>query len=109
MIYTGKKDNLRTYFSPRFAYGRTQTDSDPSSPSSSSESRANSYQFAGSFGAQYSLSRRFSVYGEAGLAYSSNDSTFTSSASLFGVATTGKITGHTFGTRAGVGVVVYFD
>lgn len=107
LIYTGKKDNLRTYFSPRFAYGRSSTDSDSSSSTSSSETTANSYTFSGSFGAQYSLSRRFSVYGEAGLLYSRNDATFKSSALLSGV-TTGTTTSHGFGTRGAVGVVVYF-
>lgn len=107
LIYTGKTDKLRTYFSPRFAYARTQTNSDAGTPTSSSGTTANSYTFAGSFGAQYSLSRRFSVYGEAGLAYSRSDSTFKSTASLSGVAT-GTTTSHGFGTRAAVGVVVYF-
>lgn len=111
LFYTSKKDNLRTYFSPRFAYGRTQTNSDPTrvfgAASLSSETRSNSYQYAGSFGAQYSLSRRFSVYAEAGLAYSHGDSTFRSTASFSGVAT-GKTTITSFGTRTAVGVVFYF-
>lgn len=53
-----------------------------------------------SYGAQYLPTERFSVFGEAGLGvtYSISESS----------ATTLTITGHTWGTRAGVGVVVYF-
>jgi hypothetical protein len=51
------------------------------------------------FGAQYSPNRRFSVFGEVGLAYASTE------------AETGfsETEAHTFGARAGVGVTLYFN
>ena len=110
LFYSGAKDNLRMYFSPRFAYSRTKTESASSSVSSqgisTSETRNNSYQYSGSIGVQYSPGRRFSVYGEAGLAYTRGNSRFETSPSLLGTVT-GETTSNTFGTRAGVGVVVY--
>lgn len=109
LIYTGKvRDNVRTYFTPRFAYTRTNVDSEPSAPSLSSGSHANSYQYSGSFGVQYSPTRRFGVYGEAGVQYGRTTSTFTATTQP-GFSSSGKTTGYTFGTRAGVGAILYFD
>ena len=90
LLYFNRKDNVSTYFSPRFAYARTTTAFEgqsgiilpgiSSTPSLEIRSESSSYSFAGSFGAQYSPNRRFSVFGELGLNYSSG--TIESSASL---------------------------
>jgi opacity protein-like surface antigen len=106
LFYVGKlRENVRTYVSPRFAYSRTHTGSEPREVVLNSGTNGNSYQYAGSFGVQYAPSSGFSVYGEAGIAYVRSDSTFTSTV-ISGVVT-GKSTNSTFGTCAGVGVVLY--
>ncbi|CAN5884069.1 hypothetical protein BH18ACI5_BH18ACI5_23700 [soil metagenome] len=58
--------------------------------------------FSGSFGVQYWFGSRFSIFGEAGLAYSSGS---VESGSSF---STSKADSHSFGTRSSVGAVFYF-
>jgi hypothetical protein len=99
LFYTPVRDNLRTYVSPRLSYSRTRGDSDIT------RSTSTSYSFAGSFGAQYSLGRRFGVFGEVGFAYGrSEGSTATE------LLTQTRVTSHSdsIGTRSGAGVVLYF-
>ena len=55
---------------------------------------------AGSFGAQYAMGSKFSVFGEVGLGYSRSISPTSSIYS--------KTTSTTWSTRTGVGVIVYF-
>src|SRR5262245_15712789 len=100
LCYSSLTDNLRTYVAPRFSYNRTSGDS------SNTDSTTDIYTFAGMFGAQYSLGRRFAAFGEVGLSYARQNGTFTTS---IGPVTT-HITNHAnaFGTRTGVGVVLYF-
>src|SRR5262249_41623582 len=64
IFYTGRWDALRTYLSPRLAYGHTS----PFTSATISSGTSN-YQIAGAFGAQYALHRRFGVYGEVGLTF----------------------------------------
>ncbi len=108
LFYLRKWEGLSTYVSPRFSYGRTSTTvttsvtlslppgfTGGSISNSPSENTSSIYSVSGSFGAQYSLSRKFGVFGEAGLGYTDQRSSSSSKA-------------HTFGTRAGVGVLFYF-
>ena len=105
LFYTGtRRDNVRAYLSPRFGYARTS--SDVTGPFTSPTQRQNSYQYSGSFGVQYMPTKRFSVYGEAGVLYQTSEATFATTTA--GVSTEGKSTTDTFGTRAGVGIVWYF-
>lgn len=109
LFYTSTHDKLRTYVSPRFAYART-TSTNSGSSVSTSDSTSNTYQFFGSFGAQYTPTRRFSIYGEVGVGYSTADSTFTSTLLVVTPnvsASTGTSTSHSFGTRTAVGVIFY--
>lgn len=102
LFYAGKVgDKVRTYFSPRCGYSRTNVESD-SSTSLTFGSRVNSYDYSGSFGVQYSATSRFSVYGEAGVTYGRSDST--ADAPAFG-----RTTGSSLASRAGVGIVLYFN
>ena len=71
-----------------------------------STSHSNTYQYSGSFGLQYMPVRRFGVYGEAGVQYSRSDSVFTAGSPS---TSSGKSTGSSVGTRAGIGLVWYFD
>jgi hypothetical protein len=100
LFYSSLTENLRTYVAPRFSYGRT------SGESSNTESTTDIYTFAGMFGAQYSLSRRFAAFGEVGVSYARQSGTSTTTIG----ALTNRITskGNAFGTRTGVGVILYF-
>lgn len=107
-FYVGKiADNVRTYVTPRFAYNRTSTENATNTTSAvASKSHANNYQYAGAFGVQHTPTRRFSVFGEAGVQYTRGDSEFTATGPF--VASSGRSTNSNFGTRAGVGLVLYF-
>jgi hypothetical protein len=63
LFYLNHVDKLSTYFVPRFMYQRSST----SGGLSGFELITNTYDVSGSFGAQYALHRRFSVFGEVGL------------------------------------------
>jgi hypothetical protein len=96
LFYLAKSDNLSTYVSPRVGYTRSGVDTDNSTDSTSS-----GYSIAGMFGAEYSLGRRFSVFGEVGVGFSWQKS---GSSSI----TTFDIRSHSVGTRTGAGVILYF-
>lgn len=111
LFYLSRHDALRTYVSPRWAYTRTSSTSSTSpsslsSPSPGVSSSTGSGNFvSGSFGAQYALARRFSLFGEIGLGFSR---TVTSPAfGSLAVTTTDSIS-RTFSTRSGAGVILYF-
>jgi hypothetical protein len=119
LIYVGRWDALRSYVSPRFSYSRTS--SSGTSTGSSSESTTQSYLTSGSFGAQYSLGRRFGAFGEIGIAYTATTTTFSTTLlqtiSLVGLPGTPVTTsvsarsdshGKTWGTRSGAGVIFFF-
>ncbi len=100
LFYSSISDNLRTYVAPRFSYGRTSGDTN------NTDSTTDSYMYGGTFGAQYSLSRRFAAFGEVGVNYSHQSSTV--------ISTIGPVTntitshGNAFGIRTAVGVILYF-
>ena len=93
LVYLSHVDALRTYVSPRFAWSHNSSDN------SVSNFASDTYSVSGSFGAQYRLSDRFGVYGEIGIQYShsASDTIIISSA-----------TTHSWGTRSGVGAILYF-
>lgn len=103
LFYLKRSDNLATYFTPRYSFVHSSTERrfEPELPviDPETESSSNSHTFSGSFGAQYFLGSRFSIFGEVGLSYlhSSSDSDFGSDP-----------TASAFGTRSQVGVVLYF-
>jgi hypothetical protein len=100
LFYVRKWDSLRAYVSPRFGYQRSSFtfSGSPSSPST------NTYSGSGSFGAEYQLHRRFAVFAETGLAYSRANVNETTLAPGFPI----QSSSHTWGTRAGVGAILYF-
>ncbi len=100
IFYLQRWDNLRTYVSPRFSYSRARDSSQSTNPLlPDSEITNSTYSATGSFGAQYSLSRKFSVYGEAGFGYTRGRLS-----GLLGLESTHQ----TWGTHSGVGLVFYF-
>jgi hypothetical protein len=123
LFYLGRTDNVSTYFSPRYAYSRASSELEgsdglvlpaelvrllppglPIVPFLPREIRteSTSHAVSGSFGAQYSPTRRFSIFGEVGLNHVSSEeesSSFLSS----------EMEGSTFGIRSAVGVILYFN
>ena len=98
-----KYDNVRTYVSPQFSYQHTSTTTTPPSGQGSLPvitSTGHATGGAGAFGAQYTPTPHFSVYGEFGLAVQHNEATFSA-----GASSTSK--GTTWGTIAGIGVIFY--
>ncbi len=105
LFYLGPREDLRFYVSPRLAWLWTRGSSENSLGSSSLTPRnvdTDGYLVSGAFGAQYSLSDRFRLFGELGVTYSNQDE----DTELSGTRFTTSLTG--FGLRSGVGIVVYF-
>jgi hypothetical protein len=118
LFYASRNDNLSVYFSPRFAYATTTLEiegDDPiafsvvlpiqipiPAPSLDPRTESSSYSVAGSFGAQYSPIRRFSVFGEVGLHYTSQHSE-----APFSVLS--ETDGAAFGVRSAIGIVLYLN
>jgi hypothetical protein len=108
LFYLRTYEHLRTYFSPRFTYAYTSNSTSSNLPSAtggtiSGKQTGKGAAGIGSFGAQYMLGDRFSVFGEVGFGFS-----HTTSSSSATTATTGSTgSSNSWGTRAGVGVVFY--
>ena len=100
LFYSPLRDDLKMYVAPRFAYGRTSGSGDIV------ESITNIYSISGSFGGHYGLGRRLAVFGEAGVQYSHQTGSITTTISPGLLRTTNR--GDVVGTRTAVGVVIYF-
>jgi hypothetical protein len=101
LFYLTKADRLRTFVSPRYAYGRSSsTSSSTGNLPVVSDITSSASSWSGSFGAEYVFSRRFSAFGEIGVAYS-NASSEISLAVL-------RSRSHSIGTRTSGGFVLYF-
>ncbi len=102
LFYLHSYDHVKTYFSPRITYNRNTQESTSSGVTTATvKSTATNTGGAGSFGAQYGLSDKFSVFGEVGFGF--NHSTASGSNNLLSTST-----GNSWGTRTGVGVILYF-
>jgi len=97
VISLARWDMTRAYVVPRYAYGRT-TSSINGPFTIQDDVTATTHSMGVSFGAQHALGERFAVYGELGLVYEKSDTE----------VTTSELHRNSFGTRSGVGVVVYF-
>lgn len=95
LFYVQKGENLSTYVTPRFGYTRTKAETS----GLSGPTVIWGYQGSTSFGVQYALSRRFSVFGEAGVVYSRRHNT--SPFILNPVS-------NAWSSQSGVGVIFYF-
>jgi hypothetical protein len=105
LLYLTSHEGLRTYVSPRFVYSRNSSSTDTTPGGSASENVTETYSVAGSFGVQYSLVRRFAVFGEVGLAYAHQASSYSSSLPnvIGSIGSTDNV-----GTRGSFGVIFYF-
>ena len=98
LFYVKQWDDARAYVSPRYAYSYSSSSIEGISLDSTSTGQA----VSGTFGAQYGFSSRFGVFGEAGVQFASQVS------STDGVIGDVERTTWTFGSRAAVGVILYF-
>jgi hypothetical protein len=107
LFYLRKYENVRVYVGPRFSYTRTSSTVSVSSPTqnvfSDVTTTASTTGGAGLFGAQYWPSARFSVFGEAGLAFSHR-----STNPIAGLTSSTSFKSNAWGTTSGVGVAFYF-
>jgi hypothetical protein len=67
LLYVKRWEGLRTYLSPRVVY--TRGSAETRLPTTVLERQMSGFAVAGSFGVQYSLADRFSVFGEAGVSH----------------------------------------
>jgi hypothetical protein len=101
LFYLNKYDDLRTYFTPRFnyAHGSSTTDATGAVINPTITTTLDGIGFSGAFGAEYSLGRKFGVFGEVGFG-------FTHSTTKSSILPT-ESSGNNWGSRAGVGVIFY--
>ena len=92
LFYTGQLDEVRTYVAPRLAYATTSYGDDDS---------VGGVSIAGSFGAQYTPVRRFSIFAEVGLEYNRRATSFDAAIGEFDASST------EIGPRTSIGVVLY--
>ena len=94
LFYLSDEDKLRTYIAPQFTYSRSEFGRvDTDGP------EGNAYGLAGLFGAEYSPTSRFAMFGELGVGYGHQSTKSVLSSDQ---------TSSSVGTRAGVGVILYF-
>jgi hypothetical protein len=112
LFYLWKQEALTAFLTPRYAYTRgTGTTAGSGAAGAPFDITTKSRFVGGSFGAQYALSRKFSVFGEIGLGYTHSrvDNASTSGGFASGTSTTSTETmSHGVSTRSGAGVVFYF-
>ena len=110
LFYLAKNAALRPYVSPRWVYSKTSNTGSISgtSPGTFTGGGISTNLVSGSFGAQYALARRFSVFGETGLSFShgSNSPTSSSTGDLFVSSST--TTANSVSLRGSAGVIFYF-
>ena len=111
LFYAARWDSLRAYISPRWSFSRASSTITTSIPvivrlppqnSVSSTNTSTTNSVAGSLGAEYSLGRRFAVFGETGFGYTRQTTSI--AASQF------HNENHlrSWGTRTGVGLILRF-
>jgi len=98
LLYVKKWENVSAYVTPRISYIRSKSNN--GAFVGASVPGVNwSYLGSASFGAEYNLNRKFSVFGEVGVAY-----TRFHSGSTFSVTPLTK----TWNSKSGVGINLYF-
>ena len=105
IFYLKQVDKLRTYICPRYTYSHsdsTTTSSvlNPILDDEETTSTNNAHAFVGTFGAQYALHERFSIFGEVGAGFTHTHSR----SELSGLSSSS----NQLSTRTGAGVVFYF-
>jgi hypothetical protein len=99
LYYLRRFESLSTYVSPRFVYTRTKVTTRVTPfVFGASDLDGSGITVSASWGAQYSPSRWFSVFGEVGVGFSDQNNTSTLS----------EANVHQVNSRTGVGVLFYF-
>ena len=96
LFYVLQRDALSTYVAPAYGYAHGSNES-----TSGLESTSRAHNISGSFGVQYRLGERVSVFGETGISFTA---TTLEADDAFGSSTTSD----RFGNRSAVGLVFYF-
>jgi hypothetical protein len=112
LLYLTKGDALRTYVSPRYTYARSSTTIEGRlgspivpMPAGPATTVTTSHSTSGAFGGQYTLGKRFGLFGELGLNYQHSGETPSLGSSPF---VTNDFKGWSLSLRSGVGVILYF-
>ena len=106
LFYMAKRDNAAAYFAPRYAYSHTSVESEVTAVGPvTAKTTSTTSQLSASFGAQYWMGKRFSVFGEAGLSYTTGEGKTKGSPSTFAVSPSDLTA---IATRASVAAVFYF-
>jgi hypothetical protein len=110
LITVARREQLRLYVAPRIGWRRLHStfssESDVTGAvtipglDQSSATTTNGLELAGTFGANYRLGDRFSIFGETGIGFTSPTSSSSSRSD--------SVTSYIIGSRAGVGAVVHF-
>jgi hypothetical protein len=108
LLYVKKYDTVRVYLSPQFDYSHVSTSVTPAVTAGpvttvttgTTTTTTSTTGGGGAFGAQYTPTRHFSVYGELGVAYQHHRTDLP-------INSIGSISGSTWGSFAAVGVVFY--
>jgi hypothetical protein len=104
LFYLTRWEALRAYVSPRYGYNHTWGTS--STIATNSTSHSSTTAITGSFGAQYALGDRFSVFAETGFGYNTTKNTNESPSPSSLPVISNKI--HGWATRSGLGAILYF-
>ena len=100
LFYVHHDDRLRTYIAPRLEFGYSSIDTSSTTIALPGlDGDRHTWGGSGSFGAHYSLSERFGVFGEVGSGFSTSTLPTTSG--------TPSPTAKSWGTRSAVGIVFY--
>jgi hypothetical protein len=112
LFYLTKFDALRTYASGRYTYAQTSATLNPWILAAATfpvgrvpdlDATTSTWSVSGSFGAQYALHRRFSLFGEVGLSYSGAELSASTLLALF----TPNVEATTIATTTAAGVIFY--
>jgi hypothetical protein len=101
LFYTKKWDKAAAYVAPRFQWSHATGESRPDIGDFDSDSSADAYTYTGSAGVQGWIGDRVSVFGEAGLSFTTTTSDSNSPFSS-------EVKTKSLSLRSGVGVVLYF-
>ncbi len=102
LFYVRKWDSVGAYITPRYFYSHSSTTSEAmGAPVNGSSTTTNSgHSVTGSVGVQYSVNRRFGVFGEAGFGYTHGKGSSTSSSS--------EVRTNLWAMRGAIGAILYF-
>src|SRR5262249_49245850 len=106
LIYLATREGLQIYVVPRFAYTHSTSSTElgipvPPNVTVPADTTTSSYNVSGSLGAQYSVAKRFGLFGEVGLAF--GRTTLSPGSSIVRVDNKNR----TVGLRSGAGVILF--